>query len=101
MGYPPGSVNESQHRMGASPWGNRPMVLQRQYGRGMEVDGLSLVDLWQTYDLRIHPHPPLMSVHILSGVGKDHPLVRHLSSPCISTNLPRVLVPQSYKTSQF
>ena len=46
----------------------------------MEVGGLSLVDLWQTYVLLIHHQSTLIAVHIHSRIGEDRSLVRHRSA---------------------
>ena len=101
MGNSPRSIYKSQHRMRSSPRGNRQMVLPRQYVWRMAVDRLSLVDLWKTYVLpSLQQSAPHRRPHF-SGLGEDHPVVRHHPAVYTSMISAFLTVLQSYKTSQL
>jgi hypothetical protein len=62
------------------------VVLSGRNISGLEIDWLTLVDLWQTYALPLVPDLLLTSVCILSGVWEEHPLVSHHLALYTTTN---------------
>jgi hypothetical protein len=77
MGYSTRPVNKSQHRVRNSTWGDGSVVLPGRNISGLEIDWLTLVDLWQTYALPLVPDLLLTNANIGSGVREEHPLVSH------------------------
>ena len=77
------------------------MVLSRRNVFRMEIHWLALVDLWQAYVLQSISVSTPMTVHILSRLREEHPLVSRCLTLCPSeTNLRCRVALQSSKTSK-
>ena len=102
MGYSPGSVNESHYRVWYPTRWIRSMVLSRRNVFRMEIHWLALVDLWQAYVLQSISVSTPMTVHILSRLREEHPLVSRRLTLCPNeTNLRCRVALQSSKTSRI
>ena len=101
MGYSPGSVNESHYRVWYPTRWIRSMVLSRRNVFRMEIHWLALVDLWQAYVLQSISVSTPMTVHNLSRLREEHPLVSRRLTLCHSATSLRCRVAlQSFKTSK-
>ena len=67
----------------------------------MEIHWLPPVDLWQAYVHQSISGSVLMTIHVLSRLREEHPLVSRRSTLCASeVNLRCCVALQSFKTSK-